>query len=230
MEQGDFMNGFNLYNTDEETQPVAAPAKPHKVLRLCLLFLLIVVVLFICGIWVFDIFLRDSWAAPKAQLKSKTVHLEKGVGRLKGLNGGLSSVLQPSNVCQNRFKTYFERCIGEKAACDVPACFADDVDMGVSLSADSATFELGNVPVPSPWERTCISVPSLADSADLIAKNGARVQCGTDLAQVRAATDYQPEIVDSFEWLSTTNETIHLELWGGGGGGAGSIDPGLQSE
>lgn len=231
MEQVDFMDGFNLYQTDEE----ALPGAGAKRLRYCLLCLLATLA-FICGVWIVDSTLdwvdKPIVAASRArdhkiaQLKTKTGHLEERLEKLLKDDRDESrrvapSVKQPPKaVCEDKYHVYIERCSllvtsppvmpPDLFHCTFPSCFLNDVDLGFSGFAGS-------------WQKTCVSVPSLAH-AHVLDQHGSPVQCASDLTQVRETNQYPPEIHESYEWTCGATELIHLELWGGGGGGAGSTD------
>ena len=222
----DLMDGFNMYNTDEEAQ--ARSLSKHG--RYCLLFVF-AAVLFVCGVWTVDSLL-DHMDAPTeardakiARLQSKTGSLETELEKL-AYEEPAPKQTKATFQCQQG-GVYFERCVPvTPAVCHVQACFSDDMDMGTSGSVAAEDIDAlllsKELLLEMSLERKCLSVPSLAhpQARD---RSGAPIRCAGDLTQVHE-TSAPPEIHESFEWTSDVNETIFLELWGGGGGGAGSFD------
>ena len=234
------MNGFNLYNTDEESQhpTYSATTALSKRARYCLLFLLAALV-FVGGVWMFDSMLdwMDSSKDEGMQQSLQTGHSEDASQKLREAR----STARPARICPDHIRIYSEKCsvpasTSPVAPCAVPACFSGDVDLGVSAVSDSSgtheispfvsRYQLGLPPTmltKTPFERSCVSVPSLTDADELVNAEGAKIQCAGDLTQIHES-QLPLEIHETHEWTSTVNEIIHLALWGGGGGGAGSMD------
>ena len=234
----DSINGFNIYDTDEESQNSSF----SRMWRHCLLILLAVVI-FLCGVWAVDAVL-DYVEAPEVRRNEK---VDEKISQLQSKTGNLEARLEKLSLeasqrfpatCQGQGQSYSERCLQAPAVslpfCRVPACFLDDLDMGVSGSAEPDQLEVlledssASVDLlqAMPLERRCVSVPSLAHANTL--SSGESIQCAGALTHVDESRETLPtlplEIHESYEWTSDASEIIHLELWGGGGGGAGSMD------
>eukprot|EP00435_Cladocopium_sp_Y103_P033618 s2736_g8.t1 len=122
----------------------------------------------------------------------------------------VEGVEEVKKQAEDRHRIYFQTCDRKDAngSTCVPNCLAKDVDRGVSRSSFEDEY--------SSWERECITVPSL--SPDF----GSR--CGTQLSAVSAPLELPLEVElrqSPYEWTAKRSEVIYLELWGGGGGGAG---------
>ena len=213
----DLMDGFNLYNTDEELQPDSS----SRWARRCLLFVL-AAMLFIGGVWTVDAIL-DKMDAPSsardeniAQLKAETSQLED---RLEKFFSGH----HPAGCEGRKRDIYFERSVPPGRLDSSPRplldCFSSDMDLGVSGLADPELE--GGVGFAS-FERACAPVLSLRQP-QILDDRGETVRCDGDLTS-SLETNLPTEIHETHEWTSATDQKILLELWGGGGGGAGSID------
>ena len=216
----DLMDGFNMYNTDEEAQ--ASSLSKHG--RYCLLFVFFAI-LFVCGVWTVDSVLDHMDAESGARDASETGSLRTELEKL--VYEEPAQKKEPKAFQCQQGGVYFERCVPvTPAACHVEACFSDDMDLGIngSVAADDidALLLSKELQLEMSLERRCLSVPSLAHPQTRD-RSGAPIRCAGDLTQVHEA-NAPPEIHESFEWTSDVDETIFLELWGGGGGGAGSFD------
>ena len=115
----------------------------------------------------------------------------------------------PANCQQLVLESSF-RVSQQPRSCTPSACEDGEMDMGTACSTSNSSTEC---------LRTCrMQTPSSDGYGDFLQS---LVTCSGDLTG--HASDQLQMVRSSWDWTPSSNQLVTVDLWGGGGGGTGSV-------